>query len=103
MMPEAQKSVDSDAGISELATGGGTETLPATLAILGAGKMGGILLSAFLKAKLFTADRITATVAHQASAQALSSRLGVRCSTDNLAAAQGADIPHPGREADAGG
>ena len=34
------------------------------VAVLGAGKMGGILLQAFLKQNLFAADQIHATVAH---------------------------------------
>ncbi len=34
-----------------------------TVAVLGAGKMGGILLQAFLKQNLFAADQIHATVA----------------------------------------
>jgi pyrroline-5-carboxylate reductase len=72
-----------------------TET-PATgslrVAVLGAGKMGGILLQAFLKSGLFPADNIVATVAHEARAQSLSKQLGVSVTTDNLAAAKSADI-----------
>ncbi len=68
------------------------DALPQTLAVLGAGKMGGILLSAFLHSGLFAADRVVATVGHEASAAALETRLGVRCTTGNLVAAQAADI-----------
>ena len=68
------------------------DALPQTLAVLGAGKMGGILLSAFLHSGLFAADRVVATVGHEASAAALKARLGVRCTTGNLVAAQAADI-----------
>src|ERR1700692_4409171 len=85
-------------------------TIPAQLpnvhvAVLGAGKMGGILLQAFLKQNLFAADQIHATVAHAERALALSSQWGVDVSTDNLEAAKQADlillgvkpfqVPHP--------
>ncbi len=62
------------------------------IAVLGAGKMGGILLQAFLKQKLFPPDRITATVAHAERATVLSTQWGVEVTTDNAAAAAGADI-----------
>ena len=62
------------------------------IAVLGAGKMGGILLQAFLKQQLFAPDEITATVAHQERATVLSTQWGVEVTTDNLRAAQGADI-----------
>ena len=60
--------------------------------MLGAGKMGGILIAAFLHSGLFTADRITATVAHAERASTLQTRLGVRTLTDNPAAAAGANL-----------
>ncbi len=62
------------------------------VALLGAGKMGGILLQAFLKQNLFDAEQIHATVAHAERAVALSSQWGVDVSTDNLAAAKQADL-----------
>src|SRR5271166_5676848 len=62
------------------------------VAVLGAGKMGGILLQAFLKQNLFAPDQIHATVAHAERALALSTQWGVDVSTDNLAAAQQADL-----------
>ena len=58
------------------------------VAVLGAGKMGGILLQAFLKQNLFAAEQIHATVAHAERALALSTQWGVDVSTDNLEAAQ---------------
>src|SRR5580700_7314665 len=64
----------------------------ARVAVLGAGKMGGILLQAFLKQNLFAPDQIHATVAHLEKALALSTQWGVDVSTDNLAAAQQADL-----------
>lgn len=64
----------------------------ARVAVLGAGKMGGILLQAFLKQNLFAPAQIHATVAHAERAVALSAQWGVDVSTDNLAAAQGADL-----------
>jgi pyrroline-5-carboxylate reductase len=62
------------------------------VAVLGAGKMGGILLQAFLKENLFAADNIHATVAHPEKAVALSTQWGVDVSTDNLEAARQADL-----------
>jgi pyrroline-5-carboxylate reductase len=62
------------------------------IAVLGAGKMGGILLQAFLKDKLFTKERIFATVAHEARAKFLTGQWGVEVSTDNLAAVERADL-----------
>ncbi len=62
------------------------------IAVLGAGKMGGILTAAFLRSGLVTADQVVATVAHRDRTEALASRLGVLTHTDNLGAAQGANI-----------
>jgi pyrroline-5-carboxylate reductase len=62
------------------------------VAVLGAGKMGGILLQAFLKQNLFAPAQIHATVAHAERALALSTQWGVDVSTDNLAAAKESDL-----------
>ncbi len=62
------------------------------VAVLGAGKMGGILLQAFLKQNLFAAGQIHATVAHAERAVALSTQWGVDVSTDNLEAARQSDL-----------
>ncbi len=62
------------------------------VAILGAGKMGGILLQAFLKENLFSADRIHATVGHAERALALSTQWGVDVSTNNLEAVRQSDL-----------
>lgn len=62
------------------------------IAVLGAGKMGGILLQAFLRSGLFRTDQIAATVAHELRAEALGSQFGVAVTTDNRAAVRGADI-----------
>jgi pyrroline-5-carboxylate reductase len=62
------------------------------VAVLGAGKMGGILLQAFLKENLFAAEQIHATVAHVEKALARSAQWGVDVSTDNLAAVKQADL-----------
>ena len=63
-----------------------------TVAVLGAGKMGGILLQAFLKQNLFAPDQIHATVGHSERAVALSTQWGVDVSTDNLEAARKSDL-----------
>ena len=44
------------------------------VAVLGAGKMGGILLQAFLKQNLFAPEQIHATVAHAEKAVARSAQ-----------------------------
>jgi pyrroline-5-carboxylate reductase len=62
------------------------------LAVLGTGKLGGILLRAFLKQGLFSAERVTATVKHDEKAAALAKELGASVTTDNRKAARGADI-----------
>jgi pyrroline-5-carboxylate reductase len=62
------------------------------VAVLGAGKMGGILLQAFLKENLFAADRIRATVGHAERALALSTQWGVDVSTNNLEAVKQSDL-----------
>ena len=62
------------------------------VAILGAGKMGGILLQAFLKNNLMLPDQLVATVQHPDRALALSAQFGVNVGTDNLAAARQADV-----------
>ena len=62
------------------------------VAVLGAGKMGGILLQGFLKNNLLGPDQIVATVQHADRALALSVQLGVEVTTDNRAAAEWADV-----------
>jgi pyrroline-5-carboxylate reductase len=62
------------------------------VAVLGAGKMGGILLQAFLKQQLFAPEQLLATVAHADRAAVLSTQWGIEVSTDNLATARQADI-----------
>jgi pyrroline-5-carboxylate reductase len=62
------------------------------VAVLGAGKMGGILLQAFLKQNLFAPDQIYATVGHAEKAIALSTQWGVDVSTNNVEAARQADL-----------
>jgi pyrroline-5-carboxylate reductase len=62
------------------------------VAVLGAGKMGGILLQAFLKQNLFAPDQIHATVGHAERALALSTQWGVDVTTNNLEAVEQADL-----------
>lgn len=62
------------------------------LAVLGAGKLGGILLRAYLKQELFAPKRVAATVAHAEKAAALTQELGVTVRTENRKAVQGADV-----------
>ncbi len=62
------------------------------LAVLGAGKIGSILVRSFLKQGLVTPEHVCATVRHPERARALARDLRVRVSTDNRAAASEADI-----------
>ena len=62
------------------------------MAVLGAGKMGGILVKALIEKHQLTPDRVRATVAHEGRAKDLSGKLGVKVTTDNIAAVEGADV-----------
>jgi pyrroline-5-carboxylate reductase len=62
------------------------------LAVIGAGKMGGILLRAFLRQELVSPSHVVATVRHAERAEALAKELKVRATTDNRAAVRGADV-----------
>ncbi len=62
------------------------------IAVLGTGKMGGILVQAFLRRGLFPPAHVIATVAHEARAQVLTKQFGISGITDNLKAAQEADV-----------
>jgi pyrroline-5-carboxylate reductase len=62
------------------------------IAVLGAGKMGGILVQAFLRSGLFPRELVAATVAHEARAAALSKQFDIAVTTDNLTAAEEADV-----------
>ena len=62
------------------------------LAVLGTGKLGGILLRAYLKQELFSPKRVTATVKHEEKASALAKTLGVSATTENRKAVRDADI-----------
>ena len=62
------------------------------VAVLGAGKMGGILLEAFLANRLLLPGQIRATVRHAARVEDLRKSWGVEVGTDNGAAARDADV-----------
>src|SRR5215831_17193882 len=62
------------------------------LAVLGAGKLGGILLRAYLKQGLFASNQVTATVKHAERAAALAKELGIAATTDSREAVKDADI-----------
>jgi pyrroline-5-carboxylate reductase len=62
------------------------------VAVLGAGKMGGILLKALLDKKLLSPQSTFATVQHPERAAALQKKLGIPVGTDNLAAVRKAEI-----------
>lgn len=62
------------------------------LTVLGAGKLGGILLRAYLKQEVFVSHRVIATVKHEERAAALAKELGIAVTTDNREAVKGADV-----------
>jgi pyrroline-5-carboxylate reductase len=62
------------------------------IAVLGAGKMGGILLQAFLKRGLFRPEAASATLLHAEKAESRAKTLGVAVFTDNIKAVRQADI-----------
>ena len=62
------------------------------MAVLGTGKLGGILLRAYLKQGLFNPKRVTATVKHGEKAAKLAKELRVSVTTENSKAVHGADI-----------
>ena len=66
--------------------------LDKTLAILGLGKIGGLLADAFLSRGLVAPGNLVATVRHPERAEALSRRLLFPVHTDNREAAASADI-----------
>jgi pyrroline-5-carboxylate reductase len=62
------------------------------VAVLGAGKMGGILVKAWLEKKLLAPALTSATVQHEERASALAKKLGIPIGTNNVSAARNADI-----------
>ena len=54
------------------------------IAVLGAGKMGGILVKALIEKHQIAPERVRATVAHETRAHELSHKLGVAVTTDNV-------------------
>jgi len=66
--------------------------IPIQLAVLGAGKMGGILIEAFVKQGLVSPADIHATVGHVGGERKNLSKVSVSTGTDNRAAARAADV-----------
>jgi pyrroline-5-carboxylate reductase len=62
------------------------------LAVLGAGKMGGILIDGFLKHQLLPPQSISATVQHAAADRKNAATTAVPLGTDNRAAARASDL-----------
>ncbi len=62
------------------------------MAVLGAGKMGSILLQSFLRDGLLSPGQTWATVAHPERARMLKEKLKVHAGTDNAEAVKDADI-----------
>jgi len=68
------------------------EPLKKKLAVLGLGKLGGLLADAFLDRGLLVPKDMAATVRHRARAEALDARHPYPVGTDNPKAVEGADI-----------
>jgi pyrroline-5-carboxylate reductase len=62
------------------------------LAVIGTGKLGGILLRAYLKQALFASRYVNATVRHEEKAESLATELTVNAGTNNRKAVKNADI-----------
>ncbi len=62
------------------------------VAVIGVGKMGGILLKVLLEKGLLSRQLTRATVQHEERAKTLSEKLGITVGTDNLEAVRDADI-----------
>src|SRR6202521_2973159 len=62
------------------------------LAVLGTGKLGGILLRSYLKQELCSPKHVTATVKHAEKASVMAKELGVSVTTENRKSVHGADI-----------
>jgi pyrroline-5-carboxylate reductase len=62
------------------------------VAVLGAGKIGGILLKAFLDKSVLPPGSASATVQHEDRARLLTEKLGIPVGTDNIAAIRDAEI-----------
>ena len=69
-----------------------TDFSKSRIAVLGAGKMGGILIKALVEKHKLEPDKIRATVGHEARVGDLSKKLGVAVTTENVAAVDGADV-----------
>ena len=69
-----------------------TQIKAVKLAVIGAGKMGGILIDGFLKHDLLPARNIVATVQHAAGERKNSLHASIALGTDNRAAARAADL-----------
>ena len=69
-----------------------TRTKEMRLAVIGAGKMGGILIDGFLKHDLLPAQNILATVQHAAADRKNSPHCSISLGTDNRAAARTSDL-----------
>ncbi len=63
-----------------------------TVAIIGAGKMGGSILDSLILSAGIPAERLRITVKHRERANQLSERLKLRVMTDNASAVSGADL-----------
>jgi pyrroline-5-carboxylate reductase len=62
------------------------------VAVLGAGKLGGMLLQALVREGMLSRELVRATVRHAERVPALAAKLGIAVGTDNAQAVQGADI-----------
>ena len=62
------------------------------VAVLGAGKLGGILVQAWIRGGLLSKELIRATVRHPEKVRSTAEKLNIEVGTDNVKAVEGADI-----------
>src|SRR5260370_40910193 len=83
-MPWPARAVDADGCVVNNDCAMAHKLADKKLAVLGTGKIGGILLRAYLKQGLFTVKHMTAPVKHAEKAAALWKQLGVVLTAENL-------------------
>jgi pyrroline-5-carboxylate reductase len=92
MTDRAQSSSQQTSDPQRLDSARDAQRIDKRVAMLGAGKMGSILIEGLIRSGRFTPDQIAATVQHENRAPKLAERLQVPVTTDNAAAARDADL-----------
>src|ERR1700744_5823964 len=91
-MTDRTQSSEQTIETSRLAVNGEKQHTDKRVAMLGAGKMGSILIEGLLRSGRFAPEQIVATVQHENRAAKLAERLKIAVSTENAVAASKADL-----------